>query len=123
MKKNGSKKFMVLINVPLPPWSWTPAQEINWRIWNTSFRLLLNSMEQSPSWEDDGPQLVNKSRDFHVTRRFFAVLTRSRHYTLYWSSWNQFTSSPYFFHIHFISDLPFMPGCSKSSPTFRSWSN
>jgi hypothetical protein len=43
-------------------------------------------MEQSPSWELTGLQLVKKFPTFYGTRKFMTTFTRARHLSLSWAS-------------------------------------
>jgi hypothetical protein len=56
-----------------------------------SHRRNTNSMEQSPSSEAISPQLVTKFPAFYRTRRFIAVFTKTRRWTLSWARWIQST--------------------------------
>ena len=47
--------------------------------------LLTYSMEQSPSWEANGSQLVNKFPAFYRTWRFITAFTSAHHLSLSWA--------------------------------------
>jgi hypothetical protein len=49
-------------------------------------------MEQRPSWEANS-KAVKEFPTFYGTRRFITVFTRTRHWSLYWARWIQFTFS------------------------------
>ena len=61
--------------------------------------LFTNSMDQSPSWEAKGFQLVKKFPAFYETLMFITAFTSARHLSLSWAS-----SSPYP-HIPLPEDL------------------
>jgi hypothetical protein len=62
--------------------------------------LLLNSMEQSPNWEDDSRSASQVFPNILWCRRFITVFTRARHCTLMWARWIQSTHSYPFLHVH-----------------------
>jgi hypothetical protein len=49
-------------------------------------------MEQSP-WEANGRSLFKKFTAFYGTPSFITVFTRTRHWSLSWATWIQFTPS------------------------------
>jgi hypothetical protein len=55
--------------------------------------LLTNSKERIPSLKVIVSQLVNKNPPFYGTRRFIAVVTTARYWSLSWDRWIQFTPS------------------------------
>ena len=48
--------------------------------------VLTHSMEKSPSWEANGPQMVKKFPAFYGTRRFITAFTNARYLSLSWAS-------------------------------------
>ena len=72
-------------------------------------------MEQSPSWNLTGLQLVKKFPTFYGTRRFITALTRARHLSLSWASYIQ--STTHFPKIHPNIILPSTPGSPQWSPS------
>jgi hypothetical protein len=54
-----------------------------------SINELINSTEQSPSWELIVTQLLRKFPPFYETRRFRTVFTTARHWSLLWATWIQ----------------------------------
>ena len=48
--------------------------------------LLIYSMEQSPSWESNRTQLVNKFPTVYGTRKFITAFTTAHHLSLSWAS-------------------------------------
>ena len=53
---------------------------------NNTYNFLTHSMEQSPSEQLTGLQLVKKFPAFHGTPRFITALTSARHLYLSWAS-------------------------------------
>jgi hypothetical protein len=65
-------------NVAFPPTTYLLTYSLTY--------LLTHSMEQSPSWEANGLQLVKKFPAFYGTRRFITAFTSANHLSLSWAS-------------------------------------